>query len=39
MAKEMNMAPPTVKNLQEGCATGLVAALNPALNSEFLLLL
>jgi NAD(P)-dependent dehydrogenase (short-subunit alcohol dehydrogenase family) len=34
IAKEMNVAPPTVKNLQEGCATGLVAALDPALKGE-----
>jgi hypothetical protein len=32
----MNIAPPTVKNLQEGCATDLVAALDPVLYGLFL---
>jgi hypothetical protein len=39
IAKEMNVAPPTVKSLQEGCATGLATALDPALNGESLFFL
>ncbi len=36
MDKQMNIAPPTAKNGQEGCATGLVAALDPAVNGLLL---
>ena len=36
MAKEMNAAPPTARNMQEDYATGLVAALDPALDGLFL---
>lgn len=32
MTEKMNIPKPTAKNMQEGCATGLVAALDPALN-------
>lgn len=39
MAKEMGIPPPTRKTLQEGCATGLVAALDPELDGESLCLL
>jgi hypothetical protein len=38
MAKEMNVAPPTARDMQEDCATGIVAALDPALDGLFLMI-
>lgn len=36
IGKEMSVAPLTAKKLQESCATGLAAALDPALDGLFL---